>query len=85
MPYEIQFRTSAAKEFRKLGTDVKARPRRTINALTIELRPPGVKKLTGASSLYRVRTGNYRIIYEVDDNDQLIVVTRVRHRRDIYQ
>jgi len=83
--YEILFKASAAKEFRKLGQDVKARLRKAINALKSEPRPAGVKKLAGAMDLYRIRVGDYRVIYEIDNDAQLIVVTRVRHRRDVYQ
>jgi mRNA interferase RelE/StbE len=44
-----------------------------------------MKKLVGAINLYRIRIGDYRVIYEIHDEAQLIVVTRVRHRRDTYQ
>ena len=63
----------------------KARLRKAINALKSEPRPAGVKKLAGAMDLYRIRVGDYRVIYEIDNDAQLIVVTRVRHRRDVYQ
>jgi mRNA interferase RelE/StbE len=52
--YEIQFKTSAAKEFRKLPQDIKSRIREAINALKTDPRPVGVKKLAGESNLYRI-------------------------------
>jgi mRNA interferase RelE/StbE len=44
-----------------------------------------MKKLAGETNLYRIRVGDYRVVYEIDDSNQFIVVTRVRHRRDVYQ
>ncbi|MBE9155424.1 type II toxin-antitoxin system RelE/ParE family toxin [Nodosilinea sp. LEGE 06152] len=84
-PYEVQFRASAAKEFRKLTLDIRGRLQKAIDGLKTEPRPAATKKLAGEASLYRIRVGDYRVIYEIDDTNQLIVVTRVRHRRDVYQ
>ena len=83
--YDIQFKASAAKEFRKLTSDIKARIQTAINALKAEPRPAGAKKLAGIPNLYRIRTGDYRIIYEIDEDSQIITVTRVGHRRDAYK
>ncbi|NJN89636.1 MAG: type II toxin-antitoxin system RelE/ParE family toxin [Leptolyngbyaceae cyanobacterium RM2_2_4] len=83
--YEIRFKTSAAREFRKLSPEVKLRIREAVNALKSEPRPPGAKKLAGETHLYRIRVGDYRIIYEVDDSIRMLQVMRVRHRRDAYQ
>jgi len=83
--YEIQFKTSAAKEFRKLPQDIKPWIREAINALKTDPRPVGVKKLAGESNLYRIRVADYRVIYEIDDSTQMPQITRVRHRRDVYQ
>jgi mRNA interferase RelE/StbE len=83
--YEIQFKASAAKEFRKLAPAIKFRIREAINTLKTEPRPPDVKKLTGETRLYRIRVGDYRIICEIDDTMRMLQVTRVRHRCDAYQ
>lgn len=48
-------------------------------------RPSGVVKLKGDHQLYRVRIGDYRIVYIIDDNDKLIKITRIRHRQDVYK
>ncbi len=74
-PYETQFKSSAAREFRKLGSEIKISIREAINALKTEPRPIGVKKLTGDSSLYRIRVRDYRIVYEIDDAAQILLVT----------
>lgn len=83
--YDIQFKASAAREFRKLAPEIKSCIREVVNALKTEPRPVGVKKLTGETHLYRIRVGDYRIVYEIDDTTQVLQVTRVRHRRDAYQ
>lgn len=83
--YEIQFKTSAAKEFRKLPIEIKIRLQKAINALQIEPRPPGMKKLAGEDDLHRIRVGDYRVIYKIDDAVLLITVMRIRHRREVYQ
>jgi mRNA interferase RelE/StbE len=83
--YEIQFKSSAAKEFRKLAPEIKTRIRESIDTLKMEPRPIGVKKLAGETDLYRIRVGDYRVIYEIDDTEQIVLVTRVRHRREVYQ
>ncbi|PZV06570.1 MAG: type II toxin-antitoxin system mRNA interferase toxin, RelE/StbE family [Leptolyngbya sp.] len=83
--YEVQFKASAAKEFRKLTLDVKGRIQKAIDGLRTDPRPAAMKKLAGETNLYRIRVGDYRVVYEIDDSHQFIVVTRVRHRRDVYQ
>jgi mRNA interferase RelE/StbE len=83
--YEIDFKSSAAREFRKLAPEIKTRLREAINALKTEPRPDGVKKLAGETHLYRIRVGDYRIIYEIDDFTQMLLVMRIRHRSDAYQ
>jgi mRNA interferase RelE/StbE len=53
--------------------------------LANEPRPAGTKKLTGTASEYRIRIGNYRVRYEIDDKAQLIIILSCRHRRDAYK
>ncbi len=83
--YSIIFKTSAAKEFRRLPTEIKARLSLTINELSQNPRAVGVVKLQGDDNLYRVRVGNYRVVYEIDDSTKFIRITRVRHRKDVYR
>ena len=56
-----------------------------IRELAAEPRPRGSRKLAGDDAPYRIRIGDYRVIYEVDDVTREILVTRVRHRKDAYQ
>ena len=83
--YRIEFVRSAAKEFRALETKLKRRMSIAIDGLIQEPRPAGVRKLVGHEKLYRIRVGQYRIVYEIDDDSLKILITRVRHRRDAYR
>ena len=83
--YEVEFATSAAKEFRALDAGTKRRIALAIDALQESPRPRGVRKLHGHQYLYRIRVGSYRVIYEIHDEKQTIRVTRIRHRREAYR
>ena len=56
-----------------------------IKALAEDPRPSGCRKITGLKSDWRIRVGEYRIIYEVNDNDKTVMVMRIRHRREAYR
>jgi len=83
--YEVRFVASAAKEFRALPSEIKHRVRTVIERLRHNPYSGGTCKLKGREQLYRIRIGAYRIIYELDKNAGLILVTRVRHRREAYR
>ncbi len=70
---------------RKLSIDVQQRIQTKINDLAIELRPNGVKKLQGDDNSYRVRVGDYRVVYEVDDDVLIVTVIKIGHRGGIYK
>lgn len=84
MPYSIDFVPSAAKELAKLSAKERRRIATKIDALASEPRPPGAEKLSGIDA-WRVRVGDYRIVYEVRDRTLVILVLTVGHRRDIYK
>ena len=83
--YEIVFTTSAAREFRSLPAELKQRAATAIDSLSEQPRPVGVRKLVGHERLCRIRMGPYRIVFEIDDREQVVRVTRVRHRREAYR
>lgn len=83
--YELRITTSAAKSLMKLPRVEQKRIRSAIEALTADPRPHGVTKLSGTNDSYRVRVGNYRIVYTIDDGELIIVVVRVGHRKEIYR
>jgi mRNA interferase RelE/StbE len=83
--YQVEFTRPAARQFAGLPVDVQARLRPRIDALADNPRPQGVKKLVGEEELYRLRTGDYQIIYQVRDKVLLVLVVKIGHRRDIYR
>jgi mRNA interferase RelE/StbE len=83
--YEVEFSRGAKKQFRKLPIDVQQRIQTKINELAIEPCPNGVKKLQGDDNSYRVRVGDYRVLYELDDDFLIVTVIKVGHRSDIYK
>ncbi|MBT8400060.1 MAG: type II toxin-antitoxin system RelE/ParE family toxin [Rhodothermia bacterium] len=84
--YSIRLKRSAAKENERVGTQ---RDRRRIvsriRALASDPRPSGFQKLSGIEELYRIRQGDYRIVYVGDDDDKNVVVIKVGHRKVIYR
>jgi mRNA interferase RelE/StbE len=83
--YRLEFARSARRELERLPRPVIARVRPAIRALQDEPRPRGSRKMVGSETTYRIRVGQYRVVYEVDDPQQLVVITRVRHRSSAYQ
>jgi mRNA interferase RelE/StbE len=83
--YKIEFTKGANKQLKKLPTDIKERIDSKIEELAIEPRPVGVKKLADEESLYRIRVGVYRVIYQIFDNILLVSVIKVKHRREVYR
>jgi len=82
--FEVIFKQSVAKDLRQLPKkDIKKILRR-IEALRKEPRPAGVEKLSGQEK-YRIRQGMYRILYEIRNNELIIVVVKVGHRRYVYR
>ncbi len=84
MPYAVDFVPSAARELAKLSVRERQRVAAKIDALAAQPRPPGAEKLAGIDA-WRVRAGDYRIVYEVRDRVLVVLVLAVGHRRDIYK
>ena len=82
--YRIVFARSAERDLHKLPQIVQQRAMQSIDALATAPRPAGVKKIVGTADLWRIRVGDYRIIYRIDDRERLIDVTHIRHRKDVY-
>lgn len=80
--YGLEFRPAALRALRKLDAETAARVRGALTLLAREPRPPGALKLSGRDA-YRVRVGNYRIIYTIDDPQRVVVVVIVGHRSDV--
>jgi Cytotoxic translational repressor of toxin-antitoxin stability system len=85
MAYRVLLRRSAAHELANLPQPIRRRVARAIDALASDPRPPGAKLLTGPDRIWRLRIGDYRILYRVDDELVQVLVIRVRHRSDAYR
>ena len=83
--YSIVFARSARKELENLEHSVALRVLKRVEGLSINPRPTGVVKLEGATDLWRLRIGDWRVIYRVDDRARLIDITGIRHRREAYR
>ena len=81
----VVFKPSVEKDLRSLPQKVVARVFDQAEKLGQDPFPRGARKLAAAERLYRVRIGDYRMIYEVDQDSQRIVIHYVRHRRDAYR
>lgn len=83
--YEITFARSARRELEALETRLVARVWARIQALADQPRPPGCRKLQGEEGLWRIRVGDYRVLYEIKDARRVVDIAAVRHRRDAYR
>lgn len=83
--YELLIKPSALKEMERIrsGKD-RQRIVARVNDLGVNPRPPGSEKLSGEPR-YRVRTGDYRVLYEVDDDRHAVTITKIGHRREVYR
>lgn len=84
-PYTLQFRPAALRQLRKLPKDALQRIRTATEALRDEPRPDGVAKLAGTHDLWRIKVGNYRVIYTIADDVLVVTVIRIGHRREVYR
>lgn len=82
--YTISIETRARRELLDLPKDIQIRMTEVIDDLSLNPRPPGAKKLSGVDG-YRVRKGDYRILYTIDDKKKKVVIYRIGHRREIYR
>ena len=84
MPYAVYLKRSAEKDLESLPREVHRKIIKRLLALKANPRPPGAKKL-GGSERYRIRAGDYRVLYTIDDTLQKIEVNAVGHRREVYR
>lgn len=84
--YEIEIKRAAEKDMRRLPKGMFRRIRDSILALRDQPRPDGVRKLAGGGMEgCRIRIGDYRVVYQIDDAKNRITIIRVRHRREVYR
>jgi len=83
--YRVELRPAAVRALRKLDPPVARRVQGVITLLAQDPRPPASKPLAGRPGRWRVRVGDYRVIYTIDDNVLIVLVLSLGHRRDIYR
>ena len=83
--FSIRFLRRARKDLEKIPTKTQDRILKAIQNLGADPYPSGSKKLEGSSDSFRIRVGDYRVIYEIADQIRVVRVNRVRHRREVYR
>jgi len=83
--YAIDIKPSARRELEGLSDRLVARLMPKIEGLSANQRPSGCRKLRGYKDLWRIRVGDYRVVYIIDDDHKTVSVTRVAHRREVYE
>ncbi|MDZ4872108.1 MAG: hypothetical protein CLLPBCKN_001496 [Chroococcidiopsis cubana SAG 39.79] len=85
MTYSVEIAPAAKRQIKKLSKNIQQLIVERLEQLAEIPRPPGVLKMEGEESLYRIRVGDYRIIYEIQDRVLLIVIVKVGHRSSVYR
>ena len=85
MPYTLSFRPAALRGLTKIPMSHRQRISSLIDELKHEPRPAGAKKLSGYENFWRVRIGDYRVVYSIDDQSEAVRVLTVAHRREVYR
>lgn len=83
--YQIRWKPSAEKDLRKLPRPVIQRIVTAVSDLASDPQPPGSRKLVGSAHTFRIRIGDYRVIYDVQNSELVIEIVRVAHRKDVYR
>ncbi|MGD0349239.1 MAG: type II toxin-antitoxin system RelE/ParE family toxin [Verrucomicrobiota bacterium] len=83
--YRVFLERSAERDLGRLSSEVHGRVIAAIQELANNPRPPGCRKLVGSKNDWRIRVGDYRVIYEIADTIRVVRVNRVRHRREVYR
>jgi len=83
--YRIEVSATAERQLKKIRREDKVRILRAISLLAGDPRPGGCKKMSGYDDIYRIRIGNYRVIYEIDGKRIILVILKIGHRREVFR
>ncbi len=83
--YRVEFEKAVGRALKRLDKPVQRRVFVAIAALAEDPRPPGAEMLSGSEGLFRIRVGDYRVIYAVEDDRLVVLVLHVGHRREVYR
>lgn len=84
MAYSVSYTETARRQLLRLPAPIQARIIRAVASLADDPRPPGCRKIVGTDDVWRVRVGDYRVLYRVLDAELEVIVIRVGHRKDVY-
>lgn len=84
MPYKVFIERNAEKDLRKTPKAIQKKIISVIVSLETNPRPPSVRKISGSENYYRIRVGDYRIVYEINDKEKKVNIFRIRHRKEAY-
>ncbi len=85
MAYEVRLKPSVERALRKLPAQIRSRIGRRLDGLATHPRPSGCEKLGGVDDPYRVRVGDYRVVYQVSDEVLVVLVVTIGHPGDVYR
>ena len=85
MAYAVDFAPAAERQIKAFDRSIQAQLLARIHKLASNPRPNGVEKLEGEENLYRIRSGNYRILYTINDKQLLVLVVKIADRKDVYR
>jgi len=85
MKYRIEFSPTAESQFKKLPKEVQARLKHRIDSMAENPFPRGLRNLSAEENIYRLRIGDYRIIYQVQGKALLILILKLGYRKDVYR
>ena len=85
MAYRIEFTARAERDFKSLDGSIRVRIKQRIDSLADNPYPSGIKKIEGEDELYRLRVGDYRILYQVKGRILLVLIVGIGHRREVYR
>ncbi len=83
--YRVLLERNAEKDLDRLSSEIHEHVIPAIQGLATNPRPPGCRKLTGSKQDWRIRVGDYRVVYEIVDEIRIVRIHRVRHRREVYR
>jgi mRNA interferase RelE/StbE len=83
--FDLQWRTSTKKDLRRIPHEAVSRIIAEVEKLADDALPHGSEKLSGSERTYRIRVGDYRVVYEVLREAKIVEIQRVRHRKDVYR
>jgi len=84
-PYRVEILAAARRQLEKLARSPQGRVRQAVRTLATDPRPPGAKLLSDERTIWRIRVGDYRVLYEIRDEQLVVLVIRLGHRREVYR